>query len=294
MPWAHSRSIPQGDLKSIMPMKHHSLTLITFVFFLLFGGSLVLLAPRLAEEWYGATALTPPEGPQAVGRVSESLAAGLAVPRRSDDPALPDPGIRAHRFDLAGETRQWWGFDGSRNRAAAPVVLLLHGSGRSGRDMMQPWQEIAQRDGLVLIAPDAADPQQWAAARDGRHFLEEVLLSAAQTYPIDPAEILLFGHSAGASFALSLAADPPEGVRAIGAHAGAAAAVAETEDALPLRLYVGDRDHLFSLEKVRASAEALAAAGHPTDLVVIPGHDHWYYDAAPGISADLWSWFASK
>nr|WP_301538925.1 dienelactone hydrolase family protein [Pseudogemmobacter hezensis] len=171
---------------------------------------------------------------------------------------------------------------------------MLHGSGRTGRDMIRPWQGIAEDRDLVLLAPDALNSKGWSDTRDGTEFLEAVLAAAALLYPIDPKQVLIFGHSAGASFALQLAAAPPEGVTAVAVHAGTVTPVAQPETALPLRIYIGDNDHLFPLAAVRASAEALAAAGHPTDLLVIAGHDHWFYDAGPGIAADAWDWFTLK
>lgn len=278
-------------------MKHLTKTLLSFTFFICLGGALVLLAPKLLGSSQQATALaSTAELPVNAGAtiLHESLVPALAVARRSDEPPQPGPGVESHQLDIAGKTRQWWSFDGAIAGKAAPVVLLLHGSGRTGRDMIQPWQEIASRAGLVLVAPDSTDPNGWTMASDGLPFLNAVLAAAAQSFPVDRNRVLMFGHSAGANFALMLAATPPDGVQAVAVHAGQVSPVAEPASALPLRIYVGDADHLFPLDAVRASAEALAAAGHPTDLVVIPGHDHWFYDAAPAIAADAWTWFASK
>lgn len=280
-------------------MKRLLTTLLSFLFFSLLGGALLLAAPRLIAEWLPATALAPVSEPDLAdagsgAEFTEITDPGLVAARRSEAPADPGPDVADHSLEFGESNRHWVSFDGSKPGQSAPVILLFHGSGRSGRDMIAPWQEIAKREGLVLIAPDAADSQVWSTNRDGAGFLNAVLSDAAGLYPIDRSRIYLFGHSAGANMVLALAVRPPEGVRAIAVHAGALYATTLPESTVPVRLYVGDQDHLFPLAQMRSTAQLLAAAGHPTDLVVIPGHDHWFYDAAPAIAADAWAWFAAK
>ncbi|SEC63038.1 PHB depolymerase family esterase [Rhodobacter sp. 24-YEA-8] len=275
-------------------MKRYLNTLLSFVFFTLLGGAFLLAAPRFIPDWQPATGPSPVPAPSGGADFTETVNATLAAPRQSAAPAIPAPGVSEHILEVNGVSRTWYGYDGAKSGQTAPVVILFHGSGRNGRDMLAPWQEIAKREGLMLIAPDAADSQAWSGGRDGVEFLEAVLADAADLYAIDRSRIYLFGHSAGANMALSLSARPPAGVRAIVAHAGAFFATGQPENPVPVRIYVGDQDRLFPLVQVRQSAQLLAAAGHPTDLVVIPDHDHWFYDAAPAIAADAWAWFAAK
>jgi hypothetical protein len=35
------------------------------------------------------------------------------------------------------------------------VLVLLHGSGRNGEIMVKEWKDLAAREGIVLVAPDA-------------------------------------------------------------------------------------------------------------------------------------------
>lgn len=269
-------------------------TFASFVFFLLLGGVSLLAAPRFVGGWLPATALSPLGENQTEAGYGEGVNPALLASRHSEAPASPGPGVTEHVLEVGGVNRTWYGYDGAKPGEPAPVVILFHGSGRNGRDMLAPWQEIAKREGLVLIAPDAGDSQTWSMRHDGVDFLEAVLADAAGQYEVDRDRMFLFGHSAGANMALMLALRPPAGVRAVVAHAGAVFAPDLPDGDLPVRIYIGDKDRLFPLEKVRQTASLLAAAGHPTDLVVIPGHDHWFYDAAPAIAADAWAWFAAK
>jgi poly(3-hydroxybutyrate) depolymerase len=178
--------------------------------------------------------------------------------------------------------------------ALPPTVVLLHGSNRDGRAMLDMWEEVAAREGLLLIAPDSADPRGWTMATDGPAFLGDVLDAAHAAHPFDRSRVYLYGHSAGAIFALRLAAGGPGPWRAVAVHAGDVdpRLVRPHADAAPLRIQVGDRDALFPLDEVRASARALALAGHAVTLVVVPGHDHWLYAAGPRLAADAWAFFA--
>lgn len=275
-------------------MKRYLNTLLSFVFFTLLGGAFLLAAPRFIPDWQPATGLSPVTGPSGGADFTETVNATLAAPRQGAAPAIPGPGVSEHILEVNGVSRTWYGYDGAKSGQIAPVVILFHGSGRNGRDMLAPWQAIAKSEGLMLIAPDAVDSQAWSASRDGVEFLEAVLADAADLYAIDRRRIYLFGHSAGANMALALSVRPPAGVRAVVAHAGSLFATSLPENPVTVRIYVGDQDRLFPLTEVRRSAQLLASAGHPTDLVVIPGHDHWFYDAAPAIAADAWAWFAAK
>jgi len=50
----------------------------------------------------------------------------------------------------------------------------------------------------------------------------------------------------------------------------------------------GQRNPKYSLKPVRATRDALKAAGIPVDLIEIPNHDHWYYDQAAKFNQTAW------
>jgi acetyl esterase/lipase len=83
--------------------------------------------------------------------------------------------------------------------------------------------------------------------------------------------------------------------QAAAVHAGFAGGVrvGAARAAAPFRVYLGSEDHIFSVAAARESAEAMAAHGHPAELLVIPGHTHWFYEIGPDIAEHAWAWFAS-
>src|SRR4051795_9075884 len=88
-----------------------------------------------------------------------------------------------------------------------PLVVLFHGAGSTAPAGLALLAEIADRAGLVLLAP-----QSLAASWDVIHggfgpdveALDDVLATVFASCPVDPARVALGGFSDGASYALSL------------------------------------------------------------------------------------------
>jgi len=175
----------------------------------------------------------------------------------------------------------------------APLILLLHGSGRNGLSLVEKWKDLASKEGIILVGPDAADSSHWSLPGDGPNFLHDLVETLKSKYPINPRRVYLFGHSAGATFALYMSLLESEYFAATAIHAGAL----HTQDTslmdygkrkIPIAIFVGTRDQFFPLAAVRATREALNSRGFAVELTEMPGHDHWYYDLAPKINLSSW------
>lgn len=180
-------------------------------------------------------------------------------------------------------------------RSAAPVVFLLHGSGRNGLSMIDMWLPVARQKGVVLIAPDSPR-KNWQAEDMDSAFISLALDAASELRPVDRERVYLFGHSFGAIYASALANSGQTIWKAVALHGGYASGLqtAPKADAPPLRIYLGTEDHLFSAAGAQETGQALAAAGHDVSLHLIPSHTHWFYEIGPRIAADAWSWFRSR
>ena len=123
-------------------------------------------------------------------------------------------------------------------------------------------------------------------------FLNDIVAEMSARYDIDPARIYLFGHSDGAAYAMILLNRTIGPWRAAALHAGyvPVSRLAAPQTAKPLRLYLGDRDQIFSLSGAHSTAGAMARMGHAVHLTVLTGHDHWFYDIGPLLAADAWHW----
>ncbi|HEV2904130.1 MAG TPA: alpha/beta fold hydrolase [Pyrinomonadaceae bacterium] len=178
--------------------------------------------------------------------------------------------------------------------APAPLIVLLHGSGRDGQSLTDKWKELALKEGVIIAAPDSGG-EGWSSPRDGPDFLRDLVEELKAKHPINPRRVYLFGHSAGAVFALMMSMVQSEYFAATAVHAGAFRSAAELQTInsatrkIPLAIWVGDRDRFFPLRDVRVTRDAFQAKGLPIEVTEMPGHDHWYYDLAPDINASAWA-----
>jgi poly(3-hydroxybutyrate) depolymerase len=108
-------------------------------------------------------------------------------------------------FDSGGRPRTYYLFvpESARKSPAPPMLVLLHGSGRDGRSLVNPWTPLAKKEGVVLVGPDALTPDGWRVPEDGPDFLHELVEMVAFQFDVDKRRVYLFGHSAGAKQFLS-------------------------------------------------------------------------------------------
>jgi poly(3-hydroxybutyrate) depolymerase len=174
----------------------------------------------------------------------------------------------------------------------APLIVLLHGSGRNGLSLLNPWKDLAAKEGIILVGPDSQDTSRWSSPVDGPDLLREIVENLKSRYPIDPRRVYLFGHSGGAVFALYMSLLESQYFAATAIHAGALRrndpTIAQAKRKTPIAIFVGSRDQFFPLPDVRGTQEDLNKQGFAVELNVMPGHDHWYYDLAPKINANAW------
>jgi len=194
-----------------------------------------------------------------------------------------------------GKTRAYYLYVPSTLKpgSKSPLIVMLHGSGRVGMSLVEKWKDLARKEGFIIAGPDSSDPRGWNAPKDGPAFLRDLVEELKAKYPINPRRVYLFGHSAGASFALEMSLMESQYFAATAIHAGAL--LAEDGDLLdsakrkiPIFIQVGDSDQFFPLKVVRATRDLLNARGFSAELTEIAGHDHWYYDMAPKINLKAW------
>jgi poly(3-hydroxybutyrate) depolymerase len=161
-------------------------------------------------------------------------------------------------------------------------VILLHGSGWNGRDMVQRWKDLAMREGIVVAGPDATDRQGWQPPQDDPALLRD-LVEELKPHLIDMRRIYLFGYSAGAVFALYMAPIESEYFAAAATHAGAYTGEADLGflDAatrkIPLFISGGTKDALFPQSVLLATAKRLERSGFPVTTSLVAGGGHSYH-----------------
>jgi poly(3-hydroxybutyrate) depolymerase len=224
-------------------------------------------------------------------------AAALALVLAAQDAPPPDRIVK-QAFGAGGTTRSYYLLVPARVKAEdpAPLIVLLHGSGREGRSLAEPWAALAKQHGIILAAPDSTVRQHWSMPDDGPDFLYALVEMLRVQLPVDPQRIYLFGHSAGAIHGLAIGILESEYFAAVAAHAGVLSdpMVPFLERAprkIPIAIWVGTNDALFPLQAVRATRDALNARGFAAELTEIGNHTHAYYDRAMEINRQVWEFF---
>lgn len=88
-----------------------------------------------------------------------------------------------------------------------PLLLLLHGAGGSGNDILAPFQPYADQAGCVVLAPDSRG-STWDAINGffghDVEFINAALEAVFEQMPVDAARVGIAGFSDGATYSLAL------------------------------------------------------------------------------------------
>jgi poly(3-hydroxybutyrate) depolymerase len=198
-----------------------------------------------------------------------------------------------------GKERTYYTFAPEKLVSPAPLLLLLHGSGRDGMSQIDEWKGLAEKAGLLLAAPDSANSREWSMGVDGPEFLHQVVEAVREKYPVDGKRMYLFGHSAGAVFALYMGVMESRYFAAAGVHAGAMGedfypSLDLAKRKLPLAIWVGTEDPYFSLTLVRNTQSELKKHGFDAQVFEMKGHDHNYYAVAKDLNPKIWAFFSGS
>ena len=252
------------------------------------GAALILVA--------GFGILLPAPVTLAPAAFSEALWLG-PVPALTQEPVYaPSDEIRqAARLESAGiwPLSHSWYLYAPKSGKPRHVIVLLHGGGRDGLSMLEMWKATADRHDLLLVAPNGGALRFSAL---GRYAVTAAARQTAAAHGLAEDGLFLFGHSDGAALAAAMVASAAPGQwQAAAFHAGYLPAdeLSAGSSSTPLRLYLGDADPIFPTDPARASLQSLARAGHPSELVTLRGHGHWFYVIGPAIAESSWLWFDS-
>jgi poly(3-hydroxybutyrate) depolymerase len=198
-------------------------------------------------------------------------------------------------LSFEGQNRTYYLFvPASASQKPAPMIVLLHGSGRDGRSLLDKWQSLASKEGIILAGPESLDRQGWDPTTDGPAFLYDVIETIKAKHIVDPRRVYLFGHSAGAIHGLTMAVLESEYLAAVAVHAGVLHKVMEPQmktapRKVPIAIWVGTNDSFFPVPAVRATRDTLVEGGFSVELTEIKNHTHAYYDRSDEINKDVWA-----
>ena len=181
-----------------------------------------------------------------------------------------------------------------------PLVLAFHGSGGDGAKIVDNWAKLAQKERFFVAGLKSIDRWNWTIPEDGPDLVHKLTETLLGKLPIDSSRIYLFGHSAGAVFALRLGLLESQYFAAVAVHAGSFrssadfATVRMAQRKVPLLIISGDRDTIFPPGSVKSTIAAMRTAGIPAESFIMDWHDHRYYALAESINARAWEFLKKR
>ena len=177
-----------------------------------------------------------------------------------------------------------------------PALVLLHGAGGSRLDLVKSWLALADREHLVLIAPQL--PLDTAFEAIAPAVLRCIVGDAMRATAINARQIYLFGYSMGGYLALDAAMFESDLFLAVGLYAAAIAdgyegIVDHATRRVPIALYIGDRDQFYSVARVQHTRDLLVRRGFDVRYTEFAGQDHAYAPVSSRINEDVWRFFVS-
>jgi polyhydroxybutyrate depolymerase len=210
--------------------------------------------------------------------------------------------IETRALTVAGKPRTYFVYQPAAEgaRTLRPLLLLLHGSQSSGRELLNEWIEVADHVGVILLAPNATTPVGWRIREDGPDYLHAVIDDFATRSTFDRRRLYLFGISGGAVHALTIGSLESGYFAAVAIWAGAwrdqrsYLALAHARRKIPIALFIGDQDEFFPIDAVQETVAAFRKANHPVQLTILPGQRHSYHHVASRLNPAVWEFLQAS
>lgn len=206
--------------------------------------------------------------------------------------------IEKQSIPAGGQERTYYTFM-PEGTDKVPLIVLLHGSGRDGTTLIKPWESLAKKERVALVAPDAEVKQAWNIGRDGPVFFRDLVNRIRETGRIDDRRIYLFGHSAGGHHSIDMGLLESEYFAAVAVHAGALThdrdiMTGHADRKIPIAMWNGTDDRVVALPAVKEVRDYLVAKGFSVTLTEMKGHTHDYYSRASDINKAAWEFLKAN
>ncbi len=155
-----------------------------------------------------------------------------------------------------------------------PVFVGIHGTGGSGLDCLQLWQEYADREGFLLVCPSLADESGGWYQSEGEAALLGILRRVRQECRTQR-RVFLAGFSAGGEFVQGFAFDHPGDVAAVAVlSAGNYMPPTRRAREIPFLVVIGERDRAAGIKNAESFVALLEQEGIPVELRLLPKTGH--------------------
>jgi phospholipase/carboxylesterase len=167
--------------------------------------------------------------------------------------------------------------DGGPGKVKA-ILVALHGSGGTGKEVADAWKSVATKYHALLIAPDALRPAgngySWVFMDEGEWWVLENVRRAREQWHLPDTPVILTGYSQGANLALRVGTLHPDvfhGVIVVNGHYEAHLVPVPRDAKAAPRFYLlaGEEDR--AVGTLRDAAAVFKKAGMRVKLQTLPG-----------------------
>jgi poly(3-hydroxybutyrate) depolymerase len=216
-------------------------------------------------------------------------------------------GIQKESLTFEGRKHTFYLFipDTPSVNVAVPLIVLLHSVGQGAPSLANPWSTLASKEGLILLAPEAANRLGWDIRDDHPDFFRELIESVKAMHALDPRRVYIFGQSNGGVYALTLALLESRYFAAVAVHAAALCSpqgdflpcsskdldqmIEGATRKIPVALWSGTFDRQIPLQRAQGSEIILEEHGFPVELHAMPGRTQNYYEHADEVDEAVWT-----
>jgi polyhydroxybutyrate depolymerase len=222
--------------------------------------------------------------------------AALLIAARSA-PALSPSSPQVERHTVTCDDRSYeYTLSKPKSHDRLPAIMLLHGAGGQGSEMVELWSSLAEHKHVVLIAPQL--PRDSSFEQKAPAVFRCVLEDAERSAEIDSERVYLFGYSMGGYLAFDGAMFDSD----IFAAAAVYAAVLDPEyysivdhakRKIPIAIFIGDHDRFNSIVRARQTRDFLEKNGFPLHYVELLKQDHSYLPVRDRVNDDAWRFLSA-
>jgi poly(3-hydroxybutyrate) depolymerase len=214
----------------------------------------------------------------------------------SCNPSCPPVGsgiiLQTLRFDASDYSYYFFAPRSTQTNHALPLLFLVHGGGGNGLHFLRLWQDFARQNQINLLAPTLSfgDDLEKRVPELFPAFVEDAKTRFGN---IDPKRIYVFGYSEGGYLAFDAATLDSTYFAAATVLAGVVTPdydwiAARARRKTPIAMYMGDRDHLFSLAQSERTRDMLLAYKFPIHYVAFKEKHYNYGADFAWVKQDSW------
>lgn len=164
-----------------------------------------------------------------------------------------------------------------------PLIVALHWSTGRGTDMIERWQEPAEKKGYIVACPNSRNSVCWDIKGEDGNILR-MINAVIKDYSINQKRIFVTGFSGGGTYSYYLGFTYPDIFAASAPFAGslkwvisqAGVNLSKVRKQIPIFILHGNRDKVVDISESIYAKKRLEKFGYEVKFMELKGEQHNY------------------